>query len=96
MVGIDVSNHQGDIDWAKAAGEVLVSCQQYGFATGECDGETSHPVIITALDTSDGTIFAKGGFAGISFDEFDEFNPVAGVAKYYQPAEYITGYYHGQ
>lgn len=81
----------------KTAGEVLASCEQYGFATGICDGNTARPIIIRAIGSPDGIVCDLGGFAGVHFDEFDSFNPdLTQLVYYYQPNETITGYYHGE
>ena len=81
----------------KTAGEVLASCEQYGFAIGVCDGATNVPLVITAQGGANGIICKRAGFVGVNFDEFEDFNPdPTQLAYYYQPNENITGYYHGE
>lgn len=78
----------------KTAGEVLASCQQYGFAIGICDGVTNHPFVITAADGPQGIELLLGSWSGIRFDEFESFDPDISQHKYYQSNEYLTGYSH--
>ena len=81
----------------KTAGEVLASCQQYGFATGICDGVTDVPLVIMAKGGDAGISCKLAGFTGVNFDEFDSFNPdLTQLNYYYQPNDTITGYYHGE
>jgi hypothetical protein len=81
----------------KTAGEVLASCEQYGFAMGICDGATNVPLVITAQGGANGIICKRAGFAGVNFDEFEDFKPdPTQLVYYYQPNEAITGYYHGE
>lgn len=81
----------------KTAGEVLASCEQYGFATGICDGNTAFPIVIRALGGQDGIICNLARFMGYNFDEFDSFNPdLTQLVHYYQPNDTIIGYYHGK
>lgn len=81
----------------KTAGEVLASCEQYGFAIGICDGVTNLPIVITALGGANGINCKRAGFAGVNFDEFEDFKPdPTQQVYYYRPNETITGYYHGE